>query len=301
MQQGNYCSLHSGESGESGSAIPPLPEQRAIAAHLDRETARIDALVAKKERLVELLQEKRAALISHAVTKGLDSDVEMVDSGVEWLGEIPAGWEIASLKRAFDVQLGKMLQPEPSNSIDTLEPYLRVANIFWHGTDLSDVKEMWFSPCEKQQYALVVDDLLVSEGGDVGRSAIWKAELDHCYIQNAINRVRSRGTHSTHFLYYWMHTLKHSGHIDMLCNKATISHFTAEKVEAVDVVLPSPSEQRAIAAFLDRETARIDALIAKVQQAVERLREYRAALISAAVTGKIDVRGVPVPVPAVLE
>ena len=269
---------------------PPLPEQQAIAAHLARETARIDSLVAKQGCLIELLQEKRSALISHAVTKGLDPDVEMKDSGVEWLGEIPAGWKIALLKRAFDVQLGKMLQSEPSNSTDTLEPYLRAANVFWNGADLTDVKEMWFSPHEKQQYALVAGDLLVSEGGDVGRSALWKGELERCYIQNAINRVRSKGTHSTHFLYYWVYTLKHSGHIDMLCNKATIFHFTAEKVEAVEVLLPSPSEQRAIAAYLDRETARIDALIAKVREAIERLREYRTALISAAVTGKIDVR-----------
>jgi type I restriction enzyme S subunit len=212
------------------------------------------------------------------------------DSGIEWLGEIPEHWETTVLKRLFEVQLGKMLQNEPSSSEDTLEPYLRAANIFWEGVDVSDVKDMWFSPYEKKQYQLKDGDLLISEGGDVGRAALWKNELPKCYIQNAINRIRPRGNHSTRFLYYWIYTLKQNGYIDILCSKATISHFTAEKVEITPVLLLPVFEQRAIADFLDRETAKIDALITKIQAAIDKLKEYRTALISAAVTGKIDVR-----------
>ena len=273
-----------------GIGIPPLPEQQAIADFLDRETAEIDALVTKKEKLIELLQEKRAALISHAVTKGLDTNVPMKDSGVEWLGEIPVEWEVLVIKRQFSVQLGKMLQNNPESPKDELAPYLRVANITWNGVDLSDVKEMWFSPCDKERFNLREFDLLVSEGGDVGRSALWRRELDTCYIQNAINRVRSRGKDLTRFLYYWLYTLKEAGYLDMLCSKATISHFTAEKVQEVPAVLPPLSEQQAIADFLDRETAKIDALVAKIREGIGLLKEYRTALISAAVTGKIDVR-----------
>jgi type I restriction enzyme S subunit len=210
------------------------------------------------------------------------------DSGTEWLGEVPAHWDVTLLKRAFKVQLGKMLQTAPTHSQDTLEPYLRAANIFWNGVDLNYVNEMWFSPHEKEQYVLKAGDLLISEGGDVGRSAIWKGEIDYCYIQNAINRVRSRGVHLTQFLYYWIYSLKHSGYIDMLCNKATIAHFTAEKVERVNVILPPLPEQRAIAAFLDRETGRIDTLIAKKERQIELLQEKRAALISHAVTKGLD-------------
>ena len=139
-------------------------------------------------------------------------------------------------------------------------------------------------------FNLKVGDLLISEGGDVGRTAMWKGEIEKCYIQNAINRVRSKGGPSTHFLYYWLYMLKRIGYIDMLCNKATIAHFTAEKVEVVPVVLPPLPEQHAIAEYLDHETIKIDTLIAKIREHIDKVKEYRTALISAAVTGKIDVR-----------
>ncbi len=287
--------------------VVSVPEQRAIAAFLDRETKRIDALVEKKERLVELLKEKRTALISAAVTGKLEviekkddsgnstfiaqpSSRPMKDSGVEWLGEIPRDWDGKKVKHAYRVQLGKMLQNEPNGPDDREAPYLRAANVLWGRVDLGDLREMWLSPRDKMKFGLAPGDLLVSEGGDVGRAAIWGGEIEECYFQNALNRVRSRGQDSVSFLFYWLYTLKHSGWMDVICNSATIAHYTAEKLGNTEIVLPSPSEQRAIAAFLDRETQRIDALVEKVERSIELLKEYRTALISAAVTGKIDVR-----------
>ena len=270
--------------------LPDIKEQIAIASFLDRETAKIDALIAKQERLIELLQEKRVALITRAVTKGLDPDVPMKDSGVEWLGEIPAHWEVLPLKRRFEVRLGKMLQNEPKSSHDEYLPYLRAVNITWKGVDTSDINRMWFSPREKQLYDLQKYDLLVSEGGDVGRSALWQGEIENCYIQNAVNRVRSLGNDKTVFLYYWMFMLKHIGYIDMLCSKATIGHFTAEKVEKILVIFPPPKEQQLIIEVLDKEISKINKLIDRIEKAIDIIKEYRTALISAAVTGKIDVR-----------
>jgi type I restriction enzyme S subunit len=165
-----------------------------------------------------------------------------------------------------------------------LLPYLRAANIRWSGIDDSDIKTMWFSTKDRENLRLQVDDLLVSEGGDVGRSALWKGEIDECYFQNSVNRVRPGNGNLTSFLRYWMSTMKDKGFIDVLCNKSTIAHFTAEKVGAVPVPFPPVAEQAAIATFLDLETAKIDALIAEQQRLIELLQEKRQAVISHAVT-----------------
>ena len=205
-------------------------------------------------------------------------------SGVEWLGEVPEHWGVTALKRGFNVTLGKMLQPESSSPDDELLPYLRAANIQWGGVDATDIKQMWVSKRDRAQLRLATGDLLVSEGGDVGRSCLWAAELDDCYFQNSVNRVRARDGHSNRYLYYWMSTIKDKGYIDVLCNKSTIAHFTAEKVAAVPVPLPPPTEQTQIAAFLDHETAKIDELVAEQERLIELLKEKRQTVISHAVT-----------------
>ena len=206
------------------------------------------------------------------------------DSGVAWLGEVPGHWIVTALKRGFDVTLGKMLQPESNSPDDELLPYLRAANIQWSGMETTDIKQMWLSKRDRAQLRLERDDLLVSEGGDVGRSCLWAAEIDECYFQNSVNRVRVRDGNSNHYLYYWMSVIKDKGYIDVLCNKSTIAHFTAEKVAAVPVPFPPPEEQFAIAIFLDRETGKIDALVAEQEKLIQLLREKRQAVISHAVT-----------------
>ena len=210
------------------------------------------------------------------------------DSGVEWLGDVPEHWEVYPLKRHFNVTLGKMLQNEPKSPDDVLRPYLRAANIKWGGADLSEIKSMWFSPAEVDNLTLESGDLLVSEGGDVGRSALWREEITPCHFQNSVNRVRSRGNARTDFLGYWMSVIKAQGYVDILCNKSTIAHFTAEKVAAVMVPIPSAAEQTAIAAFLDRETAKIDALVEEQRRLIDLLKEKRQAVISHAVTKGLD-------------
>jgi len=210
------------------------------------------------------------------------------DSGVEWLGDVPSHWDVAPLKRGFSVTLGKMLQPDASGPDDELLPYLRAANIQWNGVDVSDIKQMWLSPRDREQLTLQLGDLLVSEGGDVGRSCVWAGEVDNCSFQNSVNRVRAIDGGSTRFLYYWMSTIKDRGYVDVLCNKSTIAHFTAEKVAAVPVPLPPNAEQRWVAEFLDHETAKIDALVAEQERLIELLKEKRQAVISHAVTKGLD-------------
>ncbi|HHJ4223322.1 restriction endonuclease subunit S [Raoultella ornithinolytica] len=209
---------------------------------------------------------------------------EYKDSGVEWLGGIPEHWSSTQIKNGFDITLGKMLTKEPKDSSYALKHYLKAINIQPEGINISNVEEMWFSPSEIKSLRLKRNDVLISEGGDVGRSAIWNNELPECYIQNAINRARALKSSSPNYLYYWMLFLKQSGYIEILCNKATIAHYTAEKVEASPLLLPIKEEQRTIAAFLDYETARIDKLIAQQQRLIELLKEKRQAVISHAVT-----------------
>ena len=206
------------------------------------------------------------------------------ESGVEWLGEVPKHWEVSLLKRRYQVTLGKMLKSNQTSSNETEEFYLRAANIHWRGVDTTDVKRMWFTPEEKNKLKLCKGDLLVSEGGDVGRSALWNDEIEGCYIQNSINRIRAREDADTRFLFYWMYFIKYADYIDMICNKATIAHFTVEKVEATPCVYPPLEEQKQIAAFLDKETAKIDTLIDKQEQLITLLQEKRQAIISHAVT-----------------
>ncbi|MBN9507338.1 MAG: restriction endonuclease subunit S [Altererythrobacter sp.] len=206
------------------------------------------------------------------------------DSGIAWLGKVPSHWLVMPLKRRFSVALGKMLQPDAKTDDDIERPYLRAANIKWGHVDIDDVKTMWFSPHEVNNLELRAGDLLVSEGGDVGRSAIWRNEVADCHFQNSVNRVRSITDSRTDFLFYWMSTIKAKGYVDVLCNKSTIAHFTAEKVAAVPLPVPTPDEQAAIAAFLDRETAKIDALVTEKERLIALLKEKRQAVISHAVT-----------------
>lgn len=271
-------------------AVPPALEQHAIADFLDRETARIAALVAKKERLIELLEEKRTALIARVVTKGLDPKVPVKDSGVEWLGEIPAHWEIAPVYARYEVALGKMLDAKRLTG-ESSGYYLRNVDVQWDAVNTEDLPQMDFALWERDRYLLRPGDLLVCEGGEVGRTAIWRGAIGECFYQKAIHRVRPRSDkEAPRFFYYLMHTLAKRGAFIAGGNQNTIDHLTAVQLKHRRLPFAPPLEQRAIAALLDRETARINGLIVKVLDAINHLKELRTALISGAVTGKIDVR-----------
>ncbi|HEX74286.1 MAG TPA: hypothetical protein G4N93_03970 [Dehalococcoidia bacterium] len=204
-------------------------------------------------------------------------------SGVEWMGEIPAHWEVKKLKYSSSIVLGKMLESNDNGNYNE-KPYLRAQNISWEKVDDSDIKEMWFSDRELIRYRLELNDLLVSEGGEVGRTAIWRNELEECYIQNSVHKVTiQKNNVPLYFLYQFLACGK-SGHFEAIANRVSIAHLTREKLKEVISLIPPIQEQQAIADFLDRETARIDELIAKKQRLIDLLREQRTALITHAVT-----------------
>lgn len=273
-------------------ALPPIEEQRTINDFLDRETAKIDALVAEQERLIALLKEKRQAVISHAVTKGLDPSVPMKDSGVEWLGQVPAHWSVVALNHRYEIALGKMLD-EKRVSGNHLAPYLRNVDVQWDRINVEELPQMDFNGSDLDRYGLRVDDLLVCEGGDVGRSAIWRGELTECYYQKALHRLRPRDVEADlpRFQFYLMQA---AAKLDVFSGgqgKATIVHLTAEALRRYKFAYPGRAEQVQVVEHLDEAVGRLDKLIDEAANASQLLQERRSALISAAVTGQIDVRG----------
>jgi len=270
--------------------VPSEIEQRAIADFLNRETAKIDALIDKQDQLIATMREDRAATITHAVTKGLNPNVAMKDSGAPWVGKVPAHWTLAKLKHGFSVTLGKMYQGEAKSPGDVELPHLKAGSVTENGLNLADPMMCWFTPAEARSLALRAGDVLVVEGGAIGRCAVLKEDLRGWGFQKSLNRVRALGNDSPQFLAYLIETATLSGHVSILCGKATIPHFTAEKLAELEWPHPSIDEQKKIVDFLDSRCASIDALINKSIEMIETLREYRSALITNAVTGKIDVR-----------
>jgi type I restriction enzyme S subunit len=274
-------------------ACPPLEEQAAIADFLDRETAKIDGLIAEQEQLIKLLKEKRQAVISHAVTKGHNPDAPMKDSGIEWLGKVPAHWTVSPLSYRYSVQLGKMLDSSRITG-EHLRPYLRVFDVQWGEINTDDLPTMDFDEEDRRKFALKDGDLLVNEGGSYpGRSALWRGQMEECYYQKALHRVRviDHERDDARFLLFLMFWAANYGVFSAGGNEATIEHLPAEKLRRHRIPFPAFEEQRAVVEFLEAETAKLDTLQAEAQKAITLLQERRSSLISAAVTGQIDVRG----------
>ncbi len=211
------------------------------------------------------------------------------DSGVEWIGQVPEHWKIAPVKYHYDARLGKMIQPAAVSDRDIEVPYHRAQTVQWERIVESDIKEMWASPRDIEQFSVSEGDLLICEGGDVCRAAIVKQPPEKNMIfQNSIHRIRSKGEYGVGWIMRLMQHLRSSEWIDVLCNKNTIVHFTSDKLGSLECPLPPPDEQATIAAALDRETARIDALVEKKTRFIELLKEKRQALITHAVTKGLD-------------
>ena len=267
----------------------PIAEQRAIAAFLDRETARIDALVAKKQRLIELLQEKRAALISHAVTQGLDPNVSTKDSGVDWLGKIPAHWEVNQLShviRRFVDYRGKT----PAKAVSGV-PLVTAKNIKNQVIDYSASRE--YIPEELYSQWMIrglpdFGDVVITTEAPLGETAVI-TNTNVALAQRVILLKANMKKISNEYLKY--HFVGHFGFSELQTRAtgSTAIGIKASHLKASLITIPTIREQIAIANFLDREIAKIDALVAKVREAIDRLKELRQALISAVVTGKIDV------------
>lgn len=296
------------DTGTEEAAVPGLSREKAyekllhytepsqqtrIADFLDHETTRIDELIAKEERLLKLLDEKRTALISHAVTKGLDPNAELKDSGIEWLGQIPKGWEVKKLGRACRLQGGYAFKSDSFG--DEGVPVVRMNNIKRGRIDLEEIKRVPEDSC-KPAFALKTGDLVWGMSGSIGETGslgnfAWINEDDlPLQLNQRVGRfLADRRQMSLRFLGYFLQTSAFYDQILLWVTGTAQFNISSSQVQGVWTAFPPTNKQDEIVSYLDEHSARFDALKAKINKAIDLLREKRTALISAAVTGKITI------------
>lgn len=278
------------------TTVPSLSEQARIASILDRETARIDALISKKTRFIELLKENRQALITHAVTKGLDPEVKMKDSGVEWIGEVPEHWEVRPIKSLANEPGSLFIDGdwiESKNLADSGIRYITTGNV-----GVGEYKEQGSGYISESTFEelscteVFPGDVLVSRlNPPIGRACIVP-DLGRRIVTSVDNVIfRPALDFSSAFVVYRFSATDYSHELWLLASGATMQRVSRTELGNVRIAWPPLDEQLAIVAVLDKLTARIDLLAEKTQRSIDLLKERRSAIITAAVTGQFDLRG----------
>ena len=274
-------------------AVPPIDEQQTIAAFLDCETGKIDVLIAEQRRLMELLAEKRQAVISHAATKGLNLNARMKDSGIEWLGEVPEHWEVMPLKRDL-LFLTSGSRGWADHYADDGALFIRIGNLPRNDIhlDLSDIQRVDVPDgTEGERTKVQSGDVLFSITAYLGSVAVVPEDLEVAYVSQHVALARLSGQS---LLPRWVAYLTLSSvgktYLETQGYGGTKVQLSLDDVRNIPMLVPSLDEQQIIISFLESETAKFDTLTAEANRAIALLQERRSALISAAVTGKIDVR-----------
>lgn len=274
--------------------VPPQEDQDAVVAFLDRETAKIDALVAEQERLIELLKEKRQATIAHAITKGLNPGAPMKDSGIEWLGEVPAHWEVTRLKRVAEVFPSnvdkKTIEGQPSVVL------CNYTDVYYNDeiTDYITFMEASATPEQIARFTVRAGDTVITKDSetadDIAVSAFVPKDLPGVLYGYHLAIVRPHHGVNGRFLKRFFDSKFTKSGVAIRANGLTRVGLTQYALDNLEICLPPAEEQSAIAEYVYARTDEMDALASDVQALISTLRERRSALISAAVTGQIDVR-----------
>lgn len=256
--------------------LPPVSEQRAIACVLHA----VQRAKESRQRELALERERKAALMEHLFTHGTGGGATKQTP----IGEVPESWGLATLESLYETQLGKMLSQRAHTGASP-KPYLRNANVQWGTVDVTDLYEMDFNEAEQEKFLLKQGDLLICEGGEIGRTALWKAELPECYFQKAIHRARPRSTDVVpEFLRFWMEWgFRLADVYGVTGTQTTIAHLPQEKLEQMKIPNPIKSIQHEIASVLSAS----DATIAAVQKEIALLDEFFAAVLQELMTGKL--------------
>lgn len=302
--QSNTDSLRDGKSisyekfGLISLPLPSLHEQEKLTHFLDHETAKIDTLIAKQERLIELLKEKRQAVISRAVTNGLDPTVPMRDSGFYWLKKIPKDWKIKKLKYILISKLQYGANESGLDYDENLVRYIRISD-FSESGELSDKNKLSLPMKIAKNYLLKDKDILFARSGaTVGKAYQFRRSDNslYCFAGYLIRAELNEKEVLSDFLYYFTQSKSFKGWKELIFNKATIENIGADKYAELAVSVPEVEDQKKIVSFLNLKLGVFDQVIEKAGKQIRLLKERRTALISAAVTGKIDVRQWQAPV-----
>ncbi len=283
--------LNAEELGSCLLFTPPSEEQEGIASYIAKNVARIDALIDKKQRLIELLQEKRQAIITQAVTKGLDPDVPMKDSGVEWLGEVPAHWEVKPFKHAVNFQEGPGIMAEDFE--DEGIPLLRIGNVSSRFVDLNGCN--FLSP-EKvairwKQFKVTTGDLLISASASMGTVSEVTEECEGAIPYTGIIKlVAQKESTIKDFIRHFVVSKPYIEQIGLLKAGATIQHYGPFHLRQIVMAIPPKKEQYLICEWLEEGLQRMDGIINLTTKSIDLLIERRSTRITAAYTGQIDVR-----------
>lgn len=288
----SYPAINASELVRLPLPLPSPLEQSAIVTFLDRETAKIDALVAEQEKLIALLQEKRQAVISHAVTKGLDSKVPMKYSGVEWLGEVPAHWEVSQLR--YVVREGTSITygivqagPEVEDGV----PYIRTSDMSGVALPLTGYPKTSLQIDASYARSKVnAGDLVISIRASVGKCLPVPRELDGANLTQGTAKIAPGWKAPAAYMLPFINSEPIQVYLDFKAKGATFKEITLETLRKTPFLLPPLEEQLEIGEWVRNQDHKFQSLIDGAEQAQELLRERRTALISAAVTGQIDVR-----------
>lgn len=284
--------LMNGEMAQIEICLPPLPEQQTITDFLDHKTAQIDTLIEKKRQQIDLLQEQRIAFINRAVTKGLNLNVALKDSGLEWLGEIPRHWGVKQLrhiiKKGTSITYG-IVQAGPDYEGGI--PYIRTQDM--SGTELPREGYLKTSPEIDKSYErskVNTGDIVIAIRATVGKALIVPEYLEGANLTQGTAKISPSESVHQKFLYWAINSENCQNQIESISKGATFKEITLYMLRRVGIPFPPLEEQEEISRFLDQKTYDTDLAIERIRKQIDLLIEYRTALISEAVTGKIDVR-----------
>jgi len=297
----SYPAINASDLVRIPAVEPPLDEQQVIARFLDSKTGQIDALIAKKKSLLEKLAEKRTALISHAVTKGLDPRAQMKDSGVAWLGNIPAHWKFTRVRFVIEA-LEQGWSPQCNNdpADDDQWGVMKVGCVNGESFDSSENKALPDDLVPLTQYEINDGDILVSRANTkelLGSAALVKNVRPRLLLCDKLYRMKAASLVESEYLVRFLRSSIARYHYERHATgtSGSMQNIGQDTLKNLPLPLPPKSEQIVIAKYIDAAASDISMQMKKVGKVIESLKEYRSALITNAVTGKIDVRGLQIP------